>query len=102
MVRVGNIILIVVLSLGLLAAATFAVFIDEPPVVTGMPSMDLLIVRLADQDEGVSRSAEEALLGLDREAIPYLDAASKSSDPILAGRARLLLKKILSVDQGVE
>lgn len=99
--RVGNTILIVLLTVGLLSAATFFALKDTPTQPAG-PTVDFLIVQLANGDEQVSKEAELALLGLGSEAIPYLDRASRSSDRILASRARRLLKQIVDPSTGVE
>ena len=101
MVKVGNTILIVVLSLGLLAAATY-VALTHSPSQPDAPSTDLLIAQLAADDDAVAKSAEEALLELDEKAIPSLEAAAKSDDKILAARAKRLLKKILDASAGVQ
>ena len=99
--RIGNTILIVVLTLGLLATATVFALRGSPSQPEG-PTVEMLIVQLADGNEQVSRNAERALLDLGTDAIPYLDRATKSADPLLAARARRLLEDLVHPSTGLE
>lgn len=98
MSRVGNIALIVVLCGGLLAAATVFALRDSQPSQPGGPTVDVLISELGSEDDGVSRNAEIQLRELGKETLPYLDQASKSSDPHLASRARKLMRELVDAD----
>lgn len=98
MSRVGNITLIAVLCVGLLAAATVFAMNASEPSQPGGPTVDVLISQLGSDDEAVSRNAEIQIRELGKGALPHLDQAAKSSDPRLASRARKLLREMTGAD----
>lgn len=53
-----------------------------------------LVSLLADEQEGVARTAWDALLESGRDAVPFLEAAFNANDPLLRGRARTLLEEM--------
>lgn len=53
-----------------------------------------LVSLLADEQEGVARTAWDALLEAGTAAVPFLEAAFDASDPRLRGRARFLLEEM--------
>jgi hypothetical protein len=102
MTRIGSVVLIVVLSAGMLAAATYLALRDPAPAAPGAPTVDELIARLGAEDAATARDAERGLRAMGRRAVEPLERAARSTDPALASRARAILKDLAPPASGVE
>ena len=103
MTRVGNVILIVLLTGGLLAAVTFVAIQSDPPQAQPVgESMEMLIVQLGDDDEATWKAAEAELRRLGEQALPHLERATRSADAMLATRSRRLFDKLTDPAGGVD
>ena len=102
MTRIGNLLLIIVLTAGLLATATLFALRDAQPSQPDTPTVEMLMVQMGDEDETVAAQATLALRALGAEARPHLQRAARSSDTLLASRARRLLNEPSDPAGGIE
>ncbi len=91
MIRILNVLAIIALSGGLIAAATYLAISGDAPAQAASPDIDFMLQKLADLDQQISLDAEKDLLKLGEKIRPDLERAAKSGNARLASRARKLL-----------
>jgi hypothetical protein len=93
-----NVVLMVALAVGVIAAMAFLTLRPTPPAEMEPAQVQKLIRKLGDTDPDVRREGEAGLRQAGNAAIPPLRDASRSSDRMLADRASKLLQELVPAD----
>jgi hypothetical protein len=93
-----NVVLMVALAVGVIAAMAFLTLRPTPPVEMEPAQVQKLIRKLGDSDPDIRREGEVGLRQAGNVAIPPLRDASRSSDRMLADRASKLLQELAPAD----
>lgn len=60
--------------------------------------LEALVTLLGDEDRRTARIAREHLIGAGERALPFLAEGARAGDPLIRGRARLLLEELRQAD----